>query len=36
MSLRRTRLDIPTRADAIATPSAMALGSLGAVHVPHR
>ena len=36
MSLRRTRLDIPARPDAIATPSSMAIGSLGAVHTPHR
>jgi len=36
MPLRRTRLDLPSRPDAIATPSAIALGSLGATHIPHR
>lgn len=36
LPLRRTRLERPVRPDALATPSAVALASLGAVHLPHR
>ncbi len=36
MPLRRTRLERVGRPDAIGTPSAMALDSIGAFHTPHR